>query len=435
MNANQLNQLSRRAFLARTAKTCFGVSIAASASSLFGEGAAPPPQAATAKHVIFLYMSGGMSHIDTLDPKPDAPEKYTGPAKAISTAVDGIQLGACLPLLAAQMDNVCLLRSLTTTQGAHAQGNYAMHTSYEPRGSIVHPANGAWVNYLSPESKSTLPNYITVHTGNKHPGAGFFDPSYSPLPIGDANSGIKNAKLNGTSEADFHQQVDLRHKLDAPFDEQFHSGYRDVRAYNEMFDAAIKLMKSEDLEAFDLSQESDATQKLYGSGRFARGCLLARRLVQRGVRFIEVSNGGFDWHADNFNLMDLKMPEVDQGLAALLHDLKTLGLLDETLVVLTTEFGRSPEVNGNAGRGHYPKAFSGLIAGGGVKGGTVYGGTSEFGHEVAHEADKIHPDSLNATIGYAMGVPYDKVIMSPTKRPFKMSGRKGQPLTSIFNHT
>jgi len=241
---------------------------------------------------------------------------------------------------------------------------------------------------------------------------------------------LKNSKLQGVSEEIFDAQLDIRHKLDAEFDEQFSKGYRNVRAYSEMYEAAVKLMRSEDLEAFDLSKEDKAMHALYGDGNFAKGCLLARRLVEKNVNFIEVELSGFDWHTDNFEEADSKLPKIDQAIGALLQDLKQRGLLDSTLVAVATEFGRTPKINQNAGRDHYPKAFSCMLAGAGVKGGHVHGKTDEHAANVVE--GKVDAADFNATIGHLMGVEYDKTLYSPSKRPFKMSGKSGKPISSII---
>jgi len=431
----KLNETSRRGFLATTAKTCFGLTIGGAAANFFSQKslASDPAVLAAgggkAKSVIYLFMSGGMTHIDTLDPKPDAGSEVRGDCRAIHTNVDGIQLGHCLPSLARQIDKVALIRSMSTTQGAHAQGRYFMRTGYAPRSSIVHPSPGAWVNRLAGNQAENLPGFVTIDCGSSHPGAGFMEAQHAPLPIGDASKGLQNSRRQ-ISETSFEQQLKLRKLLDAEFDNRYAKGQKTVRDYNEAYDAATRLMESKDLEAFDLSKEGKEVHQLYGAQRFSKGLLLARRLVERGVRFIEVEYGGFDWHADNFTSMEEKIPVLDQALAALLKDLELKGLLESTLVVLGTEFGRSPEVNSNAGRNHYPRAFSCLMAGGGIKGGQLYGATDETGANVT--TDKTTAKDFNATIAHAMGLPHDKVITSSSKRPFRMGGSDGKPLTTLF---
>lgn len=438
MTGNRLDEISRRNFLTRTARTCFGLSIAGSASQLFGSSSGEAGHGlqtgggGKARHVIFLYMSGGMTHIDTFDPKPDAPAGYRGPTRAIDTNVAGIRLGHCLPKLAGQMDKVALIRSLSTTQGAHEQGNYLMHTGYARRGLVNHPSTGAWVSHLKPPLDKTLPSFITVGVGNNHPGSGFFEPRYGPVPVGDATKGLRNVRArNDTDDAAMERQLKLREELDRDFDNKFFGKRRSVRAYDEIYTSAVRLMKSKDLEAFDLSKESQANRTAYGQDNFGQGVLLARRLVEKGVRFVEVEYGGFDWHADNFEQMERKIPVLDQALSALLADLSAKGLLESTLVVVGTEFGRSPKiVTTTAGRDHYPKAFSCLMAGGGVTGGRTYGATDSTASVVIENG--IGPADVNATIAHAMGIPHDLPLMSPSKRPFKMGGLDGSPIYGLF---
>ena len=436
-NHLRLDELSRRGFLATTAKSCFGLTIGGAAANFFQQRATAADPAVLAagggqaKSVIYLFMSGGMTHLDTLDPKPEADSGIRGDCRSISTNVDGIQLGHCLPGLAKQMDKVALVRSMSTTQGAHAQGRYYMRTGYTKRSSIVHPSAGSWTSKLTGKPSGELPPYVTLNCSSSHPGAGFMEAAHAPLPIGNATAGLQNCERNKISEQQFGQQLSLRKQLDAEFDTRYGSTQKIVRDYNEAFDAAVRLMKSKDLEAFDLSQESKEAHLLYGSQAFSKGVLLARRLVERGVRFIEIEYGGFDWHTDNISQMEEKIPVLDQALSALLKDLELKGLLESTLVVVGTEFGRTPTVKGNAGRNHYPKAFSCLMAGGGIVGGQAYGNTDENGAKVI--SDKTSAQDFNATIAYAMGLPHDKVVNSPSKRPFRMGGSDGKPITTLFS--
>ncbi|YCM43902.1 DUF1501 domain-containing protein [Verrucomicrobiaceae bacterium 227] len=432
---NQLDELSRRGFLANTARTAFGVTLGGAASTWFNSAEAAEAIARAkgkAKNVIYLYMAGGMTHIDTFDPKPGASADYRGPLKAISTNVAGIQLGPHLVKTAKHADKMAIIRSMNSTQGAHAQGNYHVHTSYTQRASITHPSLGSWANQLDPaRNGGTLPPYVTVHAGNGHPGAGFFEPSYGPLPVGDAEKGLQNARrAKGVTEAAFNRQIALRAKLDEEFTGRFGKGQRSVRAYNEMFNSAVNLMSSRDLEAFDLSKEPQEAHALYGAEKFSKGVLLARRLVEHGARFVEVQYGGFDWHSDAFTQADEKLPVLDQAYAALLHDLEIKGLLESTLVVIATEFGRTPKIDDDGGRNHFPKAFSFVLAGAGVKGGIVHGETDETASNIVSEKTSVA--DFNATIAAAMGLPYDQVINSPSKRPFKMGGKTGAPISEIL---
>lgn len=430
--------LTRRKFMANAAKTFFGVSIGGSLSNLYAENISPsdqvinaPASFGKAKSVIYLFMSGGMSHLDTFDPKPDAGEAIMGKTETINGKGD-IRLGHHLKKIATESDSISLIRSMSSTQGAHSQGRYFMRTGFTERATITHPTAGAWVNNLKATRNQNVPSYVTVNCGNQHPGAGFLPPSFNPLPVGDAEKGLSDVKRpSSISDEEFDCQMKLQKQLDVEFDAQYKVGYKNVRAYNEMYESAVKLMESEDLAAFDLSKESEITHELYGEHKFAKGCLLARRLVERNVNFIEVEFNGFDWHNDNFENADNMLPVLDNAVSALLADLKIKGLLDTTLVVLTTEFGRNPKINKNYGRDHYPKAFSCMLAGAGIKGGNIYGQTSENGSTITE--NKVTATDLNATIAHSVGIPFNMPIFSPSKRPFKMGGKDGKPIYNLFS--
>jgi hypothetical protein len=215
------------------------------------------------------------------------------------------------------------------------------------------------------------------------------------------------------------------------FDEAFHQKYnqKNVRAYKDMYDDALRLMKSEDLKAFDLNAEPQAVRAAYGNNGFGQGCLLARRLVENDVRFVEVTLGGWDTHSNNFTSVERLAANLDQALATLLTDLDRRGLLEETVVALGTEFGRTPYINEDDGRDHFPQAFSGLLAGGGIRGGYVYGKTDARAERV--EEGKISPPDFNATVAYALGLPLDQIVYSPSKRPFKVADN-GRPIMDLF---
>lgn len=421
------DDVSRRGFLSGAASTLLGLG----AMPLLSHAAAAAPAAlarrSPAKNVIYLFMSGGMTHLDTFDLKPGA--ETQGPTEAIKTSADGVLISSHLQYLSRHMDKCVVVNSVSSTQGAHAQGQYYMHTSYEPRGTITHASLGSWVNRLGGRLNPTLPGYVTVG-GGRYSSAGWMESAYAPLPIGDPEDGLANStRADSVSEKDFERRLHRVAKMNKAFTERYKQ--KQVRSYVEMYDQAVKLMGSRDLEAFDIAQEPDAIKGAYGDDQFGRGCLLARRLVEHGVRFVEVVSGGWDTHNDNFDRMEDKLPPLDRALAALLADLEARGLLEETLVVVATEFGRTPDITANRGNGrnHYPKAFSCLLAGGGVQGGQAYGKTDAEGREVIE--NKVMVPDFNATIAYALGLPTEKVLHSPSGRPFQIA-HKGKPVTAIF---
>jgi hypothetical protein len=423
-------EITRRQFAAKAARL-LGVGLLPTfyteRSHAAFEGASKLRQVATAKNVIYLYMSGGMSHLDTFDPK-EAGSDVMGPVSPIKTSADGIQISEYLPMLAKQMHHIALVRSLISTQGAHQQGNYMMHTSYAMRGTILHPSMGAWLSVFQGGGHGTLPNHVFIGSESTHPGAGFFPAQHTPLFINSPENGIQNIEsFKGLSDQRFKERM----SLSAELDEDFVADYpqRNVKAYGDMYDAALKMMKSEDLVAFDLTKEPDDMRDSYGRDPFGQGCLLARRLVERGIRFVEVTHGYWDTHSANFVGTPSLARVLDIALSTLIQDLRSRGLLESTIIVLGTEFGRTPDINQNVGRDHYARAFSCLMAGGGIKGGQVYGKTDKEGREIIEGRTEI-PD-YNATLAYALGLPLDHVIYSPSKRPFTVCD-KGKPITSLF---
>jgi hypothetical protein len=419
MNTFFRDELSRRAFVERLAKTSLGLSILPflpGSSKAAEPAAARGPGFGSAKAVIMLQLNGGMSHIDTFDPK-SGPSK--GPADAIKTSAD-YQVTSYLPNTAKVADKLCVIRSMTAKVGVHESARYLMRTGYEKRGTIVHPTLGAWAQHYLGASHPTLPSSVCVNR-NSNSGNGFFPATMSPLPILDPDDGLKNS----TSSADAARQ-EKRLALLAELDGKFAQAQKApaVSAYDEFYQSTLRLMKGKDLEVFDLAKESADLRAKYGQNRFGQGCLLARRLVEGGVRYIEVESGGWDMHKDIEGGMEDRGAEFDTAFAALISDLSARGLLETTLVVVATEFGRKPQFDGS-GRGHHPLAFCSVLAGAGVKRGTTYGASDAQGGRV--ESNPVTVGDLHATIGWAAGLPIDKEAISSSGRPFTV-GNKGKPL-------
>ena len=424
---NKLDSITRRAFCEGWAKTALGVTVlhgAASSVSAAEKAAAAPatgPGFGKAKNVIFLQMIGGMTHIDTLDPK-DGPTQ--GPKAPIKTNAD-FQLGGTMENLAKQADKISIIRSMTSKTGVHASGQYLIRSGYEQRGTIKHPNIGAWAQHFKGPSHKTLPSNVCV---NRQPqnGNGFFPSSFAPLPILDPDAGLQYSQSEASPEV-LTKRLAMLDKLDAGFRERFQTA--SVQSYTQFYDKTVSIMSSTDLEAFRLSEEPDALREKYGRNKFGQGCLLARRLVEKGIRYIEVAKGGWDMHNNIEEGLEEHGTELDVALAALLEDLKERGLLETTLVVLCSEFGRGPKINGNDGRDHHPKVFSTLLAGGGVKGGYIYGSSDKEGMAVADK--QVGVQDFLSTIGWSLGLPVDEVVMSPSNRPFTV-GDKGQVIPDVF---
>jgi hypothetical protein len=423
------DELNRREFIARAAKSYLGVGLMPLVGSYIHDSAyalTPGVRPAKARHVIYLNMAGAMSHLDTFDPKPQSPD-VQGPVEAIETSVDDLFLSENLPTVAKHMHNAAIVRSVTSNQGAHEQASYLMHTSYQKRGTIVHPTFGSWVAKLSGAINRTIPSHVKIGGGGG--GAGFLESRYGALPINNPRAGLSNSSMADYLDAtQFNDRIKLAESLNTVFREQYDQ--KQIRAYTDLYRDAVKLMKSEDLKAFDISSEPEAMTELYGESNFGQGCLLARRLIENKVRYVEVTRGGWDTHDNNFERVAANCADIDKALGALLFDLEMRGLLDDTLVVLTSEFGRTPRINGRDGRDHWPKAFSAFFAGGAIKGGTIYGSSDDKAMEVAE--NPVRPEDLNATIAYALGLSVNDIHYSPSGRPFQVA-HEGQPILDILS--
>jgi len=430
---SKLSGGDRRRFLEYTAKSMLGVSVLPMVSRAVA-AADPAAPALTglggkAKRLIYLFMNGGMTHLDTFDLKPG--HENQGETRPIATSVAGLQLSQYLPSLAGQFEKIAAVRSLFTQTADHSAGEYLMRTSYDEIATERHPSLGPWIQQLKGRLNQTLPDTVLISAPARHPGAGFFDPTYSPLPIGDPNRGLENTTApEYLTENSFESRMNLINSFDKKFRDKFR--LRKVQTYTDFYTEATSLLTSGELKAFDLNEEKAEVRDQYGRDAFGQGCLLARRLIENNVRCVEVTCGGWDMHNSIFTggNMPGRGAIMDKAVGSLLNDLSTLGLLDETLVVLTTEFGRSPTINYNAGRDHHPAVFSGMLAGGGIKGGQFYGQSDAAGHGV--EKDGVSPANFNATIAAALGLPLDKIVHSPTGRPFKVA-HDGQPIKELLS--
>ncbi len=409
------DSLSRRYFMEMSAKLSLGVGLTVP----FLPRQMKAQEGAKATNLIYIYLSGGMTHLDTFDPKRG---DVMGDTETLDTKVDNMKMGQHLTGLAEQADKLAVINSMFSTNGAHEQGQYIMRTGYEKRATIVHPTIGPWAERLLGKKNEVLPDSVLI--GQSTSNAGFMDPSLSPLPIANPSGGVPNTELIVEGDR-FSRRMEMAQKLGQQFTEKFK--YSGPDSYVEYYKQANKLLNSDELSAFDISNEPNAAE--YGTGRLGQGCLLARKLVESGVRVVEVVSGGWDMHVDVAGSTASKLPEMDKAISTLLKDLESRGLLDTTLVAIGTEFGRTPDINMNAGRDHFPAAYSCVLAGGGIKGGTVYGETDGQGKKV--KSNPVTPEDFIATIGYGMGLDLEETIYSPTQRPFTF-GDKGKPVTELF---
>ena len=427
----EMTNENRRDFMRSVASQCLGVSFGGAVGSgamlSLGEAQAASVPTAKAKHVIYLFMEGAMTHLDTFDPKTGVPE--AGQTKPIQTRVPGITFGDRFPKLAYLAGAIAVVRSLSTETAAHEKAQYLMRTSYKKLNSIQHPAMGGWMLSEHGQINRELPGNYIIGSANRHPGAGFLEPSLSPVPIANPSSGIQNIKLpKYLPEGLFARRLMLAEKFDSGFQLK-HRDNPKIEAYNQLYNDARNLMGSDHLKVFDIKEEPQNVRDAYGNNTLGQGCLLARRLVQSGARFVEVTYGGWDMHQEIYTRLNDRANHLDTALGILLKDLHRTGLLDETLVVLTTEFGRKPNINVNGGRDHHPGAFCSLLMGAGIKGGQVYGASDSKGFSV--DKDHVSVSDFNRTIAAAAGLPLDEEKFAPNGRPFKIGG-DGDPVQALL---
>jgi Protein of unknown function (DUF1501) len=365
------------------------------------------------KACIVLWMQGGPSQFETFDPKPGNPNG--GETKAIKTAIPGIEISENLPEVAKSMGDLCLIRSLNGKEGQHPRATFLMHTGYLPSPAVKYPTLGSIVAKEIGHPASDLPSFVRIGAGPFSTGAGILGVDYDPLVMQAAGRPPENTSLP-TEQPRFHRRLGLLERLQADYANQ--GGRQEVSDHQKVYAQAAKLILSPKMEGFDLSKEPEKIKDAYGSSPFGQGCMLARRLIETGVTFVEVNLGNWDTHQDNFNRSRTLCGQLDQPFAALLADLKQRGMLDSTLVLWTGEFGRTPRINPNSGRDHYPRAFTAALAGGGIRGGQVIGATDAGGEAVT--ARPVGVSDLLRTVCHSLGIDADKQNPSSIGRPIRI---------------
>lgn len=375
---------------------------------------------------ILLWMGGGPSQLDTFDPKPD--HANGGSIKTIETAVPGIRIAEGWEQTAKVMHDVALIRSMTNKEGNHQRAAYQVHTGYAPTGTLKHPNFGCIAASELGDPKFDLPHIVAVNGPTI--GAGFLGVGLEPFVVQNPEQPPANATLpTSVGPHRFQRRLGLLHALENSGFERTGGADR-VKDHSSLYKQTAGLVLSPRMKAFHVQDESPALRAAYGQTKFGQGCLLARRLVQAGVTFVEVrSSGNWDTHQNNHEKVKTLAGDVDPAFAALVADLKSKGMLERTLVLWMGEFGRTPKINANAGRDHFPRVFNAAIAGGGVKGGQVIGSSSADGAEV-----KDHPVAVNdllASICHALKIDAHKENMTSVGRPIKIVDG-GKVVTQLF---
>ncbi|MEI7698920.1 MAG: DUF1501 domain-containing protein [Planctomycetia bacterium] len=387
----------------------------------------PVEPAAKAKSVIHIYLQGGFAHMDSFDPKPDAPVEYRGILDPISTSVPGVQFSSHMQQTATVADKLTIVRSMTHTEVDHQRGEHSMFTGYRPSPALVYPSLGSVVAHEQ-GSRGAMPPYVVVPTaGSQFLGSGYLSNAFSPFALGadPARTGYVVRDLNnpaGVDAARFERRKDWKRMVD----EQFRSQTQDdaISTMDSFYQKAWSLLDSpESKAAFRLDDETEQTRELYGMKpwgpilRPSAGArfLVARRLVEAGVRVVTVTYGAWDTHSYHYRGIETQLPDLDKAFAGLIKDLDQRGLLDSTLVLITSEFGRTPRINAGGGRDHWPRVFSIVMAGGGIRCGHIFGASDGLAAEVADQPLSI--ENYATTIYHLLGIDAGKSLMSPGDRP------------------
>ena len=410
--------MTRRRMLGLSSATLLGMPLAQMMAR------AGETKTATAEHVILFWNGGGMSHIDTWDPKPGRP--VAGEFDPIDTSADGIQISSIFPAVAKQMKHAALIRSIAGTNGAHGRASYQLQTSYNQSANLIHPGIGSIVVHEK-EKIGDLPDFITI-SGNARR-AGYLGQRCEAYYVG--RPGAKDPYLAfpaGITQVRGNNRLDILAKMNLRNTRQLDP--TQVKSVDTATREAVNLMRSPALKSFELDKEDPKTIARYGDTDFGRGALLAKRLVETGVRFVQVNRGGFDTHNNNFPAMQAHGDVMDPALGSLIEDLAASGKLEKTMVIMLSEFGRTPRINNNAGRDHHASCFSCFMAGGGIKGGQVIGKSDE---DAMQPADRpVNPNDLHATVCHALGIDHTKEVETPLGRPMRLVSEGAKPVMELF---
>ncbi len=379
------------------------------------------------KSVILLWMEGGPSQLETFDPHPGG--RTGGDVKSIDTSIKGVQISDLLPRTAEQMHLTSLVRSVTTKEGDHARAVYNVKTGFRPDPTLRHPSIGAIVCHAD-DRLSDIPRHISIVPGKYPSRGGYLGAAYDAFKINDPAGSVPNVRGRVSKERYDRRIHDLYELVEKEFHRDRLVDLEKRRTLHQTAtDAAIRMMSSEQLAAFDVSEEPKADLEAFGDHRFGRGCLAASRLIEVGVRCVEVTLGGWDSHVTNHSLQQSACETLDPALASLLTRLKERDLLDSTLVICGGEFGRTPTINAANGRDHWPHGFSTLLAGCGIRRGTVYGATAadpapDRKNPLDDLNDAVTVADLHATILATLGINYQEELDTPVGRPMKRSEGK-----------
>ncbi len=422
MNLSIPNDMSRRHFMRHMATAAATVPALNFLSHLQTHAAEVKKNQ---KACILMWMGGGPPTIDIWDLKPGS--KNGGEFKPIDTKAPGVQISEHMPKTAMQFQDLSIVRSMSTREADHGRGRYFMHTSFVPNPTVVHPTFGSVVSYEVGKKRPQLeiPAFVSIGGGAGSPG--YMGMTHAPFDV-DSNGNIKNASMGDVSKGRLNQRLAMLDVVESNFIGSKRG--EAPKAHREVYEKAVNLMTSDQMAAFKVADEKPEVLEAYGNNNFGKGLLMARRLVETGVPFVEVNLGGWDLHNDVFNnLRTQKLPTLDQGIAALVQDLRSRGLLEHTTLVWMGEFARTPRINQNVGRDHWAASWSVMIGGGGLRNGQAIGETDADGTSVVGKS--YLPGDIWATVAYALGIPIDTVHTSKNGRPMRLANG-GTPIKELI---
>ena len=417
------NKLGRRGFLQAGVASGLGLSLA---ELLMMRDARAEQKnydfiEAKATSLIHIYLPGGMAQQESFDPKPYSPLEYRGEMGTVKTNT-GEVFSDAVPKLAARADKFAVIRSMTHGEAAHERGTHNMFTGYKPSPALQYPSFGSVISHEYGPRKN-LPPYVCIPgVPNEFAGSGYLSSSFGPFALGDdpsnPNFKVRDLDLAGGVDQDrFLRRKAALERINQRFGSMVSAD--NVGAMDTFYERAYSLLDSPEARlAFDINKEDNALRDAYGRNQAGQRLMMARRLVEAGVRLVTLTYGGWDHHQNITAAMRGQMPPLDQALSVLLDDLSQRGLLDSTLVMVSSEFGRTPKINPDAGRDHWPKVFSVMLAGGGIKGGMIYGSSDATATEP--EFDPVSPEDLATTVYHLLGIVADKELMAPGDRPIEI---------------
>lgn len=414
---------SRREFLFTGLVGGLGLSLGSFFKLRAAEEALANPLKPVAESIIHIYLPGGCAHQETWDPKPLAPIEYRGPLGSIETNLPGVRFSEHLKNTAKIADKLCVVRSMTHGEAAHERGTHNMFTGYRPSPALLYPSMGSVVSHEL-GTRNNLPPYVCIPSATiPEQGSGYLSGAFGPFSLGSdpASKGFSVRDLNmhaGIDNARFDRRRSILQTVDQHFSTLEKSDA--LTAMDSFYQSAYKLVSSKEArEAFNLNAEADAIRNEYGQHEAGQRMLMARRLVEAGTRFVSLTYGGWDMHAGIQKGIERQVPNFDQAYSALIKDLDRRGMLDKTLVMVSSEFGRTPKINKDAGRDHWPRVFSVVFAGGGFKRGYVHGSSDPTGAEP--DSDPLTVENMAATVFTQLGIRPEKPLMSPGNRPQAIS--------------